>query len=259
MDKEIITVSNVRVYLDKEGTAWLNAEDVARGLGFVEVKDGKEYVRWRTINAYLVEFGFSQEVAKADFIPENMFYRLAMKAKNETAEKFQAKVADEILPSIRKYGMYATDITIEKMIANPDFAIQLLQKLKDERAAKQKFQEVVARQAVQIAEMTPKVRYCELILQSKEALPITVIAKDYGYSGQSLNKLLSDMGIQYRLGSGTWLVYQKYAESGYTCTKTFAFDKGGSKTLTYWTQLGRLFLYEELKKKGIIPLIEQAN
>jgi prophage antirepressor-like protein len=84
----------------------LNAEDVARGWGFTEPKNGKEYVRWRTINGYLNEFGFSQDVAKDDFIPENMVYRLGFKASNETAQVFQAKLADEILPQIRKTGSY---------------------------------------------------------------------------------------------------------------------------------------------------------
>ena len=106
-DTSIVAIGNVHAYLDTEGTVWLNAEDVARGLGFVESKDCKEYVRWRTINGYLKDFGFSQEVAKENYIPENMFYRLAMKANNSVAEKFQGKVADEILPAIRKTGSYS--------------------------------------------------------------------------------------------------------------------------------------------------------
>lgn len=259
MENAIIEIENVHAYLDKEGTVWLNATDVARGLGFVEFKDGKEYVRWRTINGYIKDFGFSQEVAKEDFIPENIFYRLAMKAKNETAEKFQAKVADEILPSIRKHGLYATDVTVEKMIANPDFAIQLLQALKSERAEKQELRNIVDMQAVEIAELTPKASYYDVILQSNEALPVSVIAKDYGYSARKFNSLLCEMRIQYKLKSGVWLVYQNYAKDGYTCTKTFPLEDGKSITHTYWTQKGRCFLYDELKRRGIIPLIEQVD
>ena len=110
---QIVVASNVRCYLDENGTAWLNVEDVARGLGFVDVHQKKDFatsgekyetVRWSRVNQYLQEFGYSKIVDKDDFIPENMFYRLAMKAKNEVAEKFQAKVADEVLPSIRKTG-----------------------------------------------------------------------------------------------------------------------------------------------------------
>ena len=91
----LMTIENVRGYLDPaNGTAYLNAEDVARGFGFTESKNGIEYVRWRTINQYLREFGLSQDVAKDNFLPENMVYRLGFKASNETAQKFQALLAD---------------------------------------------------------------------------------------------------------------------------------------------------------------------
>lgn len=104
---EILNINNVHGYLDKEtGTAYLNAEDVARGFGFVESKSGVEYVKWRRVNAYLHEFGFSPDVAKDDFLPENMVYRLGFKASNEVAQKFQAVLADEVLPAIRKTGGY---------------------------------------------------------------------------------------------------------------------------------------------------------
>ena len=79
---ELITVSGVTGYIDKDGTAWLNLDNVARGLGFTQVKSGVEYVRWETVNGYISEMGFSQLAGK-DFIPENIFFRLAMKAKNE--------------------------------------------------------------------------------------------------------------------------------------------------------------------------------
>ena len=113
---DIITVSGVSGYIDQSNTAWLNTENVARGLGFTQTKSGIEYVRWETVNGYLSDLGFSQLVGK-EFIPENIFYRLAMKAKNATAEAFQAKVADEILPAIRKTGTYS---------AKPMTAIQML-------------------------------------------------------------------------------------------------------------------------------------
>lgn len=259
MENSIITVSNVHAYLDKDGTAWLNVEDVARGLGFTQTKDCVEYVRWDRVNGYLREFGFSPQVGKDDFIPENMFYRLAMKAKNEVAEKFQVKVADEILPAIRKTGSYTAHKTTEELINNPQFIIEICQALITERAEKQELRDMVDMQAVQIAEMTPKVSYCDLVLQSKEALPVSIIAKDYGYSARNFNALLREMRIQYKLKSGAWLVYQDYAKEGYTCTKTFSLEDGRTTTHTYWTQKGRFFLYDELKKRGILPLIEQTN
>lgn len=107
----LITISGVRGFIDENGVAQLNLEDVARGLGFTQIstKGDKQYesIRWERVNGYLVEFKFSPTSGGNEFIPENIFYRLAMKAKNETAEAFQAIVADEILPAIRRTGMYA--------------------------------------------------------------------------------------------------------------------------------------------------------
>ena len=117
---EILNINNVHGYLDKEtGTAYLNAEDVARGFGFTESKNGIEYVKWRRVNAYLREFGFSTIVAKYHFLPENMVYRLGFKASNEVAQKFQAVLADEVLPAIRKHGAYMTPEKIEEALLNP--------------------------------------------------------------------------------------------------------------------------------------------
>lgn len=102
---QILTIDGVSCY-EEDGTAYLKLENVARGLGFTQMKSGTEYVRWDRIEGYLCEMGFPHKWGKGDYIPENIFYRLAMKAKNEVAEKFQAKVADEIIPSIRKHGAY---------------------------------------------------------------------------------------------------------------------------------------------------------
>ena len=130
---DIEVIDNVKGFVDSSGTAMLNADDVARELGFTQVKSGKEYVRWERINEYLDEFGFAKHVGKDDFIPENMVYRLGFKASNKTAQAFQAKLANEIFPSIRKHGMYAAKDTIEEIISNPEFGIKILTALKDER------------------------------------------------------------------------------------------------------------------------------
>lgn len=140
---EILNINGIECF-EKDGTAYLKLETVARGLGFSRIAaSGNEVVRWETVRKYLKELnvptswhGDSPEVGKEglpDFIPENIFYRLAMKAKNEAAERFQALVADEIIPSIRKHGMYATAETVEKMLSDPDTAIRLLNEIKNER------------------------------------------------------------------------------------------------------------------------------
>ena len=108
-ENSIITVSGVDCY-ERDGTVYLNLEAVARGLGFTQTqtKNGVEYtsIRWETVRRYLDDLHFPNLLGKTDYIPENIFYRLAMKAKNETAEKFQALVADEIIPTIRRTGTY---------------------------------------------------------------------------------------------------------------------------------------------------------
>ena len=119
-------------------------------------------------------------------------------------------------------------------------------------------------QQQQIAELQPKATYYDLILQCKDAIPISVIAKDYGYSARKMNELLNEYGIQFKQGkNGPWLLYQKYADKGYTNTKTQNFpDKDGdmfARVHMCWTQKGRIFLYGLLKSKNILPTMEREQ
>lgn len=129
MSTNIIAIQDVHGYVDEQGTVYVKAEDVARGLGFVhnQTINGKAYsnVRWDTVNSYLKEFGFCQEVGKETFLPENMVYLLAMKASNDTAKSFQLKLANEILPQIRKTGMY---VSKEQMLT-PTFLHELADRM----------------------------------------------------------------------------------------------------------------------------------
>lgn len=116
-NNSIMNISGVECY-EKDGTAYLKLENVARGLGFTRTAEsGNEVVRWERVNGYLREIGVPT-CGHDDFIPENVFYRLAMKAKNETAEAFQAKVADEIIPSIRKTGGYIAGLNFYRIFSN---------------------------------------------------------------------------------------------------------------------------------------------
>lgn len=113
-----------------------------------------------------------------------------------------------------------------------------------------------------LAEYSPKASYYDLVLQTKDALSTSQIAKDYGKSAKWMNNLLHDLGVQYNQG-GVWLLYQKYAELGYTRSKTHLYcdDEGEqhSRMHTYWTQKGRLFIYNLLKENEILPLIEREE
>lgn len=112
----------------------------------------------------------------------------------------------------------------------------------------------------QLGELKPKADYCDLILQSKALVNISQIAKDYGMSGKAMNKLLHDLGVQYKQ-SNQWLLYSKYQNSGYTHSKTIDITRSNGlsdvRMHTEWTQKGRLFLYELLKRNGVIPVIER--
>lgn len=221
---------------------------VAKSLGFTQIKNGKQYIRWETINKYLEKY-LSQKVGKGDFISESMVYKLAFKAGNSVAEKFQDWLAMEVLPAIRKHGIYATDNVIEQTIQNPDYIITVLTEFKKEREGR-----LVAEQQVQ--ELKPKATYYDLVLQNKSLLSVSKIAKDYGMSAMKLNKLLHDLGVQYKQGD-IWLLYAKYQDKGYTQTSTYALDEEHSKVSSKWTQKGRLFIYDLLKDEGILPTIEK--
>ena len=120
-------------------------------------------------------------------------------------------------------------------------------------------QKLIEVKDIQIVEMKPKATYYDKVLSSKDSILISVISKDYGLSAVKLNTMLHDYGVQYKRG-GTWLPKSKYASSGYTKTTTSHFYKKdgsvGTRVQTEWTQAGRLFIYDLLKSKGILPLME---
>lgn len=192
-------------------------------------------------------------------INESGLYSLILSSKLPTAKKFKRWVTSEVLPSIRRNGMYATD----ELIANPDLAIKAFMALKEEREKTKALNETVAVQTQQIAELKPKASYYDVVLNCKDLISVTEIAKDYGKTAQWLNNILHEEGIQYKQGNKIWLLYKKYADKGYTNTKTQTFNgsdgKVHTKVHTYWTQKGRLFIYDLLKKQGVLPLIELSN
>ena len=102
--------------------------------------------------------------------------------------------------------------------------------------------------------------YLDLIMRSKALLTVSQIAQDYGMSGKALNKKLADMGIQYSI-NGQWILYAKYKDCGYVSSRSIDITRADGRPdvvlHTEWTQAGRKFLYEELKKQGIIPMLER--
>lgn len=257
---KVMNISGVDCY-EKDGVAYLKLETVARGLGFTRIANsGNEVIRWETVRKYLFDLGMparwhggEKQVGSdglPDFIPENIFYRLAMKAKNETAEKFQALVADEIIPSIRRTGSYS-------MIPK-DFASALRAYADEvEKNEKLMIENEIQRQTIE--DYQPKVTYYDTILQSKEAITVSQIAADYGMSAEALNKILYEEGIQHRVG-GQWILYRKHMGKGYTKSITHRFEHydgtPGSKVLTKWTQKGRVEIHRILESRGIKAIMD---
>lgn len=242
------------VIVDNE--PWFVANDVANVLGYSNQRDalskhvdGEDKITLTSQNATLENIpnrGLSA-------INESGLYSLILSSKLPQAKDFKRWVTSEVLPTIRKHGMYAVD----DLLDNPDMAIAAFQRLKEERRLRLQAQEEVAQKNQMIQELQPKATYYDLILQSESLVAISVIAKDYGMSAKKLNNLLHELKVQFKQGS-TWLLYQKYADKGYTQSKTHTIDAERSRMHTYWTQKGRLFIYDLLKnKKGILPKIEQ--
>lgn len=234
----------------ENGESLFDVETVAKSLGISRIAaSGNEVVRWERVNKYL---GSSYpQVGTGDFISEPMVYKLAFKANNALAEKFQDWLAVEVLPQIRKHGMYATD----ELLNNPDLLIEVATKLKEERTLR-----LIAEQRVN--ELQPKADYYDRILNNKGLVTVSTIAKNYGMSAVSFNKLLHELGIQFNQ-SGTWLLYSKFQDKGYTHIEPFDYeDKNGNrqvKTRMKWTQKGHIFLYETLKKNNYLPMIEREQ
>lgn len=192
-------------------------------------------------------------------INESGLYSLILSSKLSNAKKFKRWVTSEVLPAIRRHGIYA----IDEVLNNPDMLIAALTELKAEREKTKLLTETVAVQKQQISEMKPKASYYDVVLNCKDLVAISVIAKDYGWTANRMNQYLHKKGVQYKQGNKIWLLYQKYSELGYTSTKTNSYSGSDgtvhTKPHTYWTQKGRLFIYELLKSDGILPNIEREK
>lgn len=222
---KIENICGVECY-EENGTAYLKLESVARGLGFIDNKSGVEYVRWQRVDKYLEELNFSTCGERPEFIPENVFYRLAMKAKNETAEKFQALVADKIIPSIRKNGGYIANqekLTPEQIVANALIVAHNIIAQKDK-------------------ELEEKRKKLAILAHVNKTYTMTEIAKELNLkSATELNKLLADRKIQYKI-NGTWVFYSRFSDLGYEEIKQEVLDSGRVIYHRKITQLGREFI-----------------
>jgi len=238
--------------LEQDGKTLFCGSDVAKALGYA-IPSKAVNTHCKGVSKMEVPTnGGSQQML---FISEGDMYRLIVNSKLPSAEKFERWVFDEVIPTVRKHGLYAKD----ELLNNPDLFISALEELKAERERTKRLELENAKNKQIIGELKPKASYYDLILQNKSLMPISQIAKDYGMSGKAFNKLLHELGVQFKQGN-TWLLYQGYADQGYTQSRTFAIDAERSRMHTYWTQKGRLFLYDLLKnERNLLPVIERKQ
>lgn len=162
---------------------------------------------------------------KPVLINESGLYSLIFGSKLESAIKFKNWVTKEVLPCIRKNGIYATDNVIDNILNNPDFGIELLTKLKEERAARIEAEKTNA-----------------ILMHVNKTYTMTEIAKEIGLkSANELNKILAEKKIQYK-SNGTWVMYSDYSDLGYESIKQEALDNGHVIYHRRITQLGRKFI-----------------
>lgn len=163
----------------------------------------------------------------------------------------------------RKFRQYF--IQVEEAWNSPEAVMARALQFANQQLALLKHQNMeltgtIAVQNQQILEMKPKVSYYDVVINCKDLISTSAIAKDYGKSAIWMNRYLHEKGVQFKQGD-IWLLYQKYAQKGYTSTKTHSYPGSDGETHTkvhtYWTQKGRLFIYELMKSDGMMPLIEQ--
>lgn len=230
---------------------WFVGKDVANALGYADTFGAlKKHV----------EIEDKQNCQNDSFesprglivINESGLYSLILSSKLPGAKRFKRWVTADVLPSIRKHGAYMTDETLKRALESPDFLIQLATELKNAQTE-------LAEAHYTIETMKPKASYYDVILNCRDLVPTTVVAKDYGMSARKFNRLLHDLGVQFKQGE-RWFLYAKWEGFGYTQSKTDLYNKPngtqGCSTRMCWTQKGRMWLYDFLKEHGIRPVIE---
>ena len=239
---QIMNIQGIDCY-EKDGTAYLKLENVARGLGFIktETKNGTEYttIRWERVFGFLDEIGFDHKWAKDSFVPENIFYRLAMKAKNEVAERFQAKIADEVIPSIRKHGAYMTQETLQAAILNPDYLLRVVTALKDESDKRKALEVTNASLVVDLEIARPKADYFDELVERNTLTNFRETAKELGVAPKKFTSFLLDKQYIYRDKKGKLLPYESKNNGLFEVKECFNEKTQWSGTQTLITPKGR--------------------
>ena len=224
-----------------KGETYFVGKDVASALGYTNPQKAiRDHIDEEDkLGERIVQSGQARETI---IINESGLYSLILSSKLESARRFKRWVTSEVLPQIRKNGRYELE-SKAKELQQQNRVLESKNILLEEITAQQK----------------PLTDYARIILSSTQTVTITQIAQDYGMTPVGMNQLLFKLHIQHKVG-GQWILYIPYLNKGYVQSFSSYFVKSDGevqvKLHTRWTQSGRLFLYEELKKAGVLPLIE---
>ena len=250
-----------------DGEPMLCLADVCKVLDLTNPSRVKQRLKPKGITEmYTLTNGGNQKLL---FIDQPNVYRAVFQSKKPEAEIISDWVVEEVLPSIFETGSYSLHPQDNYMLQAPKTYAEALRALADEtektealQAANKALESQVVVKDQQIAVMQPKASYFDVVINSPDLITTRAIAKDYGWSPQDLNKFLNNLGIQYFSGN-RWYLYQQYADKGYTGTKRHAHPESDGLIHTsehmYWTQKGRLFIYDTLKAQGIVPTMERPK
>ena len=234
----------IRTMKNEQGEPLFCAKDVCDALGYMKARNAVAmHVEDEDKTTALIQGVDSNYKTQAIFINESGLYSLILSSKLESAKRFKRWVTSEVLPAIRKNGRYELEKQ-NSQLCKQNRVLESRNSLLEEITAQQK----------------PLTDYARIILSSTQTVTVTQIAQDYGYGPVRFNELLFKLHIQHKVG-GQWILYIPYLNKGYVQSFSSYFVKPDGeiqvKLHTRWTQSGRLFLYEELKRAGILPLIEK--
>lgn len=272
-----IKILHKSTFLGKEIDVWgtfenplFRASDVADWLHNTNVSN---MVR-KVDEDEVTKFNLGSRQGETLFLTENGLYEILMLSRKKEAKQFK-KGVKAILHEIRTKGGYiaSTENDTPEMIMARALKIadetikrheERMKELEAQARSQQQQLEVKDAQITElntaVSEMQPKVSYVDTILQCKDTVQTTIIAQDYGKSAKAFNILLRNFGIQRKVGTA-WVLYAKHIANEYVQSKTFTYKHkdgtDGARTYSEWTQKGRMFLYDTLKKHGILPMIEQ--
>ena len=226
-----------------DGEPWFVGKDVAECLGYSNTKDAllRHVDEEDKLGSRFTTSGQNREMT---VINESGLYSLIMSSKLPSAKSFKRWVTSEVLPAIRKTGSYN--------MPNFNNPIEAARAWADAQEAKQLAE-------AKVTEMAPKAAYCDDVIGAEGTEPITRIAKDYGKTAQQMNEILSQLHIQYAHKDKNgrikyWLLYKEHHDKGYTKNVSYVIEKGRVSTSMCWTERGRKFIYDTLKKMGIRPI-----